>query len=189
MHFCFHYRCSGKRIWLPFTNVPGCAAHAVIADCTLTPPISSKQQTRFKSWSSIQAAKFKPYLWHDTQNAQGLVQQYKLQFKPWIFWVWHRASEIFHHQVPEFFHHQESESESEFFHPPGIWIWIVSWTRNFSYRDKLVSSRRIGSGARDSFHTLCNCCCVYKLLKDKESKKQEGIWIVSVWTEETIKPK
>jgi hypothetical protein len=27
------------------------------------------------------------------------------------------------------------------------------------------------------------------LLKDKESKKQEGIWIVSVWTEETIKPK
>ncbi len=44
MHFCFQYRCSGKRIWLPSTNVPGCAAHVVIADCTLTPPISSKQQ-------------------------------------------------------------------------------------------------------------------------------------------------
>lgn len=44
MHFCFQYRCSGKRIWLPSTNVPGCAAPVVIADCTLTPPISSKQQ-------------------------------------------------------------------------------------------------------------------------------------------------
>jgi hypothetical protein len=85
--------------------------------------------------------------------------------------------------------------------PPGIgiWIWILPPTRNLnlncflkkvSYRDKLVSSRRIGSGARDSFDTLRNCCCcVYKLLKEKESTKQEGIWIVSVWTEETIKPK
>jgi hypothetical protein len=70
------------------------------------------------------------------------------------------------------------ESESELFPEQGI----------SSYRDKLVSSRRIGSGARDSFHTLCNCCCcVYKLLKEKESKIQEGIWIVSVWTERDYK--
>ncbi len=69
------------------------------------------------------------------------------------------------------------ESESELFPEQGISV------TNWFPVEGLGLEPEIRS-------TLCDCCCcVYKLLKEKESKKQEGIWIVSVWTEETIKPK